>query len=570
MLGQKIIDSYADLENQGSSLLQPEPFTGLSVRRIKSAGLRIVTESEAPSPDVLRDDTNTFQPSSHRNSYLSIRTPDTSHTFGVPNPSTRSIPSHIQRTPSSTPSSSSSELNSRRLSRYSRAESALQSSVEASSSEMSPQELKIRVLEQATASLREQARDAQACAERLRVCLANKELSREEVSALQRARWLEEHKSSARRAQSAQAHDLVAKLSSPVDESPLFQSPNSMTRREANLAHFLQRSPTRVTFGPARNQSVSPVLNHRKTLSQVRPMRLRASAMDLALRSTLRTHNRSRSLDGSHSRSNSDATDATYVSEDSSGQTAVAQSALPHMKSSTSISPFFGDDNGTARIEKLAVPRPRDELLAEMGDVTLPDYAMELLEDLASSSMDISLQEITIDGIPTVNSGPTTDGMSGSPFEEPLVFSTPRRASHLRSQSDITSSVTTSSPSSPIRPNTMDSPSKHSFRHSLVVPKFSSLRRSSRSLLAVPEGVDSDGYSRPNSSLSGRSVLDTSSAIHEPASHLRSRTGGSAPDDHRRFSVVSFRRLERSESSPRPGGIIARFKRRISTLGQQV
>ncbi|KAI0833682.1 hypothetical protein BC628DRAFT_1307940 [Trametes gibbosa] len=575
MLGQRIIEFYPEFDHEGSSLLQSEPLTGLTVRRIKSAGLRIVTESEAPpSPDVLRDDTNVFQPSNRRNSYLSIRTPDTSHTFGIPNPSMLSpaiagTPQHLHpHTPSSTQSSSSAELASRRLSRYSRAESALQSAVEASSAEMSPQELKIRALEQATASLREQARDAQACAERLRACLASKDLSPDEVSALQRARWLEERKSSARQAQSAHTQDLMAQLSSPVEESPIFQSPYSMTRREANLSRFMQRSPTRITFLPTRNPPVFPVLSRRKTLSQVRPMRLRASAMDLALRSPMRTHARSRSLDGSHSRSNSDATDATCVSQGSSGQTAVAQTSLPQMKTSASISPFSCDDNGIIRIEKLAAPRPRDELLALMGDVPLPDYAVDLLEDLVASSMDISLQEITVaDGTSAIPSGSTPDIASSPAYEEPLVFSThPRASSRIRSQSDITSSSYSPSPSSSAHPRpAVSSPSKLSFRHSLAFPRFSSLRRSSPSLVPVTESADSEGYSRPHSSLSGRFVLDSSSVFHEPDDHHRLHAGAAV--DHRRFSVVSFRKLQRGDSEVRPGGIIARFKRRISTLG---
>lgn len=51
MLGQKIIESYADFENDNASYLLPEPSTGLTIRRIKSAGLRIVTESETLSSE---------------------------------------------------------------------------------------------------------------------------------------------------------------------------------------------------------------------------------------------------------------------------------------------------------------------------------------------------------------------------------------------------------------------------------------------------------------------------------------------------------------------------------------
>lgn len=604
MLGQRIIESYADLPNDDSPLLQAEPFTSLTVRRIKSAGLRIVTESESESPDVLRVCSHTpartltlimFRITQIPCDRLTIatrscpsgtlcngplleacciqlpRTPDTSHTFGLPNPSMFSPDSTSSRrhTPISTPSPASAELlASRRLSRYSRAESALQSAVEASSAEVSPHELQIQVLERATAVLSEQARDAQACAERLRACLADKELPPEEFKSLQRARWLEEHKSTSKQAQSAHTRELVVKLSSPIrEEPPLVESPHVMTREEVNLARFLQRSPTRIAFPPTRSPPVSPVLHRRKTLTQVRPLRLRMSAMDLALRSPLRTHGRSSSLDGGHARSESASTDATFVSQGSSGQTAVTKPSIPHLKLASSLSPlpFSSKGEGTVSIEKLTALRSREELLADIGDVTLPDYAVDLLEDLVSSSLDISLPDIAgIGSAPTIHAGSTPDIPFSSTADygpEPI---TPLRFSgRVRSQSDTPPSP--SSITSPITRRRSAAPTpRSSFRHSLAAPRFSSLRLNAPSLEAVPEGpsTGSDAPSRPHSSMSGRFMLDSSSALHE------STDGSARPSgDQRRFSVVSFRRLERSESGAR-GGILARFKHRFSTLGQ--
>ncbi|KAI0636259.1 hypothetical protein C8Q77DRAFT_1052620 [Trametes polyzona] len=566
-LGQRIIESYAGFEEDDPSLSRPEPFTSLTIRRVKSAGLRIVTECGTLSPDVLQGTMSGLQPSNARHSYLSIRTPDTSHTFGLPNPSMRSPASHCQ-TPISTPSTTSTELlSSRRLSRYSRAESSLQSAAEASSCEVSPQELQIRALESATAALSEQAQDARACAERLRTCLANRELSPEETHALQRARWLEEHKCNSRQAQSARTRQLVLKLSSPIkEEAPLFESPRAMTRQEANLAHFLQRSPTRIAFPTSHYSPTSPVLHHRKTLSQIRPLRLRASAMELALRSPLRTHGRSRSLEGRHSRSNSASTDATYVSQDSSGQTAVARTSTLRSKPSPAFSPLtlVDEDGGTISIEKLAALRSRDELLAEVGNVTLPDYAVDLLEDLVSTTLDISLQEIEpVEGAAATSAGSTSD--------IPLVYLTPEPATlphplgRLRSQSEgpVSPSVSRTAPSSTARSRPTPR-SGTSFRHSLAVPKFSSLRLSSPSLVPVPEIQGGSTHDRPHSSLSGRCVLDSSSAILEAAEDAHE---GSF-EDTRRFSVVSFRRLERGQSGSAHSGILARVKRRLSTLRQ--
>ncbi|KAI0663757.1 hypothetical protein C8Q70DRAFT_377441 [Cubamyces menziesii] len=592
MLGQKIIESYADFENDNASYLLPEPSTGLTIRRIKSAGLRIVTESETlSSENAFRDNTNTLRPpaTDHRLSYLSVRTPDTSHTFGVPNPSMLSVgPSQQDGSASSTPSSASGAeaLAARRLSRYSRAESALHSAVELSSAEVSPQELQIRALEQATALLSEQARDAQSCAERLRACLADKELKPEELKALQRERWLEEHRSRARHDQSLHTRELATKLASPIreDVEPLFASPADMTRHEANLARFLQHSPTRVAFPTTRSPSISPAVAYRReTISQVRPMRLRPSAMELALRSPVRTHSRSKSLDGArHSRSGSDMTDATFVSQGSSGQTAVAQTSVPDSKATTSppIPPLpTRKGDGVVTIEHSTKLRTRDELLAEVGDVALPEYAVDLLEDLSSSNLDITLRQIVPadaqeDELPTQST-------SVAPSESPSIltfaradtglFTPPRSpfSDRLRTQSDASSTPSLPGSTTPIQssPNARRRSGlipKSPFRQSLHVPKFSSLRLSSPSLVPVDEAE------RPRSSMSARAplpTLDSSSSVNVNAPRAREQRGSAeSADSRRRFSVVSFRRLEQEGAAG--DGILARFRRRFSALGQ--
>ncbi|KAI0709930.1 hypothetical protein C8Q76DRAFT_798703 [Earliella scabrosa] len=407
MLGQKILDAFPPVEDAAGPHCLPEPAGGLTIRRIKSAGLRIVTESDALRTQSLRGLPSSLAPPSHRQSYLSVRTPDTSCTFGRPNPTMLS-PKHPPSSVLSTPASSSPAAalrHARRLSRYSQAESALRSAVECSSTEVSPQELQIRVLEKATALLSEQAKDAQVCAAKLRACLAMKDmnLSPEEVKSLQRECWLEERRSSARQSQSAHTRDLVSKLCSPISEvpPPLVESPAGMSRHEANLARFMQLSPTRVTFPPhSLGGSTSPTartaMYRRQTISQMRPMRLRASALELALRSPIQPHRRSRSLDGSLSRRNSDSTDATFVEENHTGSTSVSASLSNALQLKLPPSPRMDGPNGVAHILKLEPqPRPRDTLESEIGDVALPDYAVGLLEDLVASSLDFALPEFT-------------------------------------------------------------------------------------------------------------------------------------------------------------------------------
>lgn len=53
VLGEKIIPRFGDTDDGVDTLQLPVPSCGLSVRRIKSAGLRIVTEGEALSPKLL-------------------------------------------------------------------------------------------------------------------------------------------------------------------------------------------------------------------------------------------------------------------------------------------------------------------------------------------------------------------------------------------------------------------------------------------------------------------------------------------------------------------------------------
>ncbi|CDO76989.1 hypothetical protein BN946_scf184298.g16 [Trametes cinnabarina] len=605
MLGQRIIESYGDLEGHDSPLFA-EPSTGLTVRRIKSAGLRIVTERDTMTADASRSRSITLNLPDNRKPHHSVRTPDTSHTFGLPNPSM--LPSEHSQSHSSsvsTPSSSASSelLTARRLSCYARAESALQSAVQVSSAEVSPQELQIRILEQATAILGEQARDAQACAQKLRACLAEQDLSPEEFRSVQRERWLLEHKSRARTDQTLQTRALMTQLSSltgahaestNMDSSlALVASPSAMTRYEANLARFLQYSPTRLTFSgspPGGSSSpLSPAMAYRReTISRVRPLQLRSTALDLALQAplNLREHRRSKSLDGSgHSRSSSNTTDsdATVVSRGSSDQTTIAQTLMPHSKpasvhvSSPSVSKRVSE--GTATIEKLRTLRSRDELLAQIGEVALPDYAVNLLQELVSSNVDVSLNEVSAideEDSPVFRISAESDFEIFASLTEPRPSTAPQIVQRLCSPPAHATLSTSSAPFPSVSPQSSPRQSvirpRSSFRRSLhiPVPKFSSLRLASApSLVPVAESPNS----LPHSSLGAKHTLDSSSTstIHSPEIRRRHGSGESSGDGYGRFSVVSFRRLSEYEGGrggSGDGGVLSRFRRRLSSLGQ--
>ncbi len=538
------------------------------------------------------------------------RTPDTSHTFGRPNPTTMS-PKRPSSSRLSTPSTStpSPAIRARRLSRYSQAESALRSAVEVSSAEVSPQELQIRALEKATAILGEQARDAQACALKLRQAVkTQKGLSPEEVKLLQRECWLEERRSSARKDQSAQTRDLLTKLCSPISEvpPPLVESPNLMTQREVNLAKFMQLSPTRITVPLLnRSTSTSPVVrDRRQTISQVRPMQLRTSALDLALRSPISAHRRTMSADGNHSRRGSNSTDATLVSDEPNQQTRQAKfnPKLPP-------SPTWGLGlDGVVRIEKAGSPRPRDSLEAEVGDVSIPDYAVGLLEELIA---DVTLPALIIPSL-TASSPqyPSSSPLTPSPvfartslsmpdftlFELDETASRPstptspswtsrppsRILDRLRSQPDIRAAAAAAAApvTTPLRPRptTANAHLRASVTQSLHNPldngssvfKFSSMRLTSPSLVTVPES-DTDLESRPQSSMSGyifespETVLGRNSQAGADHGESEGRT------IRRRFSLRSFRRerfnsegVASADPTAAGLGLLARFKRRLT------
>ncbi|KAH9945199.1 uncharacterized protein BXZ73DRAFT_38520 [Epithele typhae] len=641
MLGQRIIDHVpGDWEVHGTphSGLAPAPVkrysttnpsTGLPLRRAKSSGLRILTDSGSLWSDNPRGHLNPGFLSANRHSLLSVRTPDTSHTFGQPNPSMMS-PKHpptsrIQSPASTTVASpSSAALAARRHSRYSIAESALRTAAEVSSTELSPAELQVRALSRATALLSEQARDAQTTAAKLRAALVEKEargLAPEQVRSLQREFWLEERRTASRMDQTATTHKLLTALCSPINEvpPPLVESPATMTRAEANLRLFLRQSPTHVVFPTARISTYT--LTRRKTISQVQPMRLRTFALEEVLRSPIKSRKRSTSLGGQpppspspepvQSRRDSASTDVTCVSQDPREQTATATTlkVAVHNLAVSEVSPFpsplsAGPHGGIVRIEPRASLRPRDTILSEVGDVSLPDYVADLLEDFGVSKFDITLPcapsspamlhfRTSIDSY-----GSRTDDLArraSLSMPEFRLFPNSTEASHeeprppqphspsilppsliidrLRNVTEFpASSSTTPSPPGSLTAGPSSSwgsvapapalrrrPSKQRSTGSvsLFQPKFSSPRLSTPSLFTVPEDTPAP-ESRPQSSLSTYCYSEygfgygfgDDSALESPEARLeRAGYGTDSKGVRRRFFTVPFRR-RRSNSGP--------------------
>ncbi|OBZ75206.1 hypothetical protein A0H81_04604 [Grifola frondosa] len=515
MIGQKIVESLSIDESwDGKSV--PQPLTGLTVRRTKSVGLRIVTEPPTPSDNLVQDPT-TERLSDRRSSYISVITPDSSHTFGCPNPTMVSL-NKDKISASGSPSSprpprSPSYMKARRSSRYSEAENALKSAVAQSSSERTSQELQIRALEHVTALLSQQASDAQACVVKLRASIAGSELAPDELRQLHRERWLEERRSVACGRQSKMTHDLLARLSTTSDNAPFnhTQPLSSKSRREMNLARFFERSPTR-TPSPWRSSAPATyyhVPDRRKTISSVRTMHLRPSALTLALQRPMQLH-RSISLDGS---------DVPLRSPLQAHRDLRALASPQEKLAESPVSPT-GRWQGYATIHRSAVPRSRAELVAQLDDVALPDYALRLLEKFSASSTDVSLRPAGASTRPRGHGRP--------PVHNPVYNPPPLRRQHSA-------------------PLSLPNPSvRHSTKSSRHLPQLAVL------ICAPPAFVPIDDF-----------------MVHTPVAEDRSHASFSvytrtrcAPvdDDCRRHSMPSLKCR---------GGFFARLKRRIAALGRR-
>lgn len=458
--------------------------------------------------------------------------------------------------------------------------------------------------------LSDQARDAQACAAKLRARLGStgsKSLSPIELKTLQHECWMEEHRSAARKDQSEKARELLMKLNSPVGEipAPLSATPpgRSMTRQETNLARFLYISPTHVDLTQSRHPTTRPTpLTRRKTISQIRPLRLRPSAMDLALRTPIHERpRRSRSLDGTHSRRSSSSTDSTFVAEDASEQTALA---LPLAPLKAPSSPDSSRTDGFVRIEGMVSCRPRHVLLAEVGDVTIPDYAMDLIDDFAASPVSVSTvlspvfspeSPVVFTPSPTVVSpvspftqsrlpqyhlkaaslGAIEDGFtrasssmpdfsdftlverpSTAELGSPIGDSSPPPRSSSRTGSIIDRlrnppTVSIPSPSSGAattpflhrRPPTANATIRASATQSLLLPmrKFGSLRGTAPSLVTVPEA---EPVERPQSSLGAYGLPSPETILEHEEVDEMGKTGSKG-----RFAMTLFTRRRFNSAS---------------------
>lgn len=317
------------------------------------------------------------------------------------------------------------------------------SSIANASSETSHRDLQIRALQQASALLNAHARDAKARATKLRGTLVDRELNPEDFVSMQRERWMEERRSQARHEESKALEQLLRKLSRTngveVNSSlleaekgsgqpPGLPSPEKarLAQRHANLVYFLNRSPTRLSFSNRPSSSPHNQLHHRsqsrpRTISDVRTLRLRSSALVSAFQSPIRGRFRSRSLNADtpptaghqalgvplvRGANRSTLSIPPTLGEtpeldiDDSNMSLRGMSHIPLFRAviptgidliythltdafttagQRNVRPSPLSDGGVATIFAPDSPRSLDELASDLSDVGIPSYAQDLL-----------------------------------------------------------------------------------------------------------------------------------------------------------------------------------------------
>lgn len=223
-------------------------------------------------------------------SYINYRTPNSTNTFGVPNPTwkRRPVSSVISL------SLSFEDRDQRRLSRYSREEDALKSSLISCTTESGDRDLRIRALENAISLLKAYAGDAHESARKLRNMLSDRELDPEEYKSMLKERWMQEHRGQARLEEAKALEGMLTQLkmsAKTVVDPPVSNS----SKLHTNLLQFFSNSPTKVSLNSTLRRWDDSIFRHR-TVSDVRSLRLRSNAVVSALKSPIGRRLRSKSV----------------------------------------------------------------------------------------------------------------------------------------------------------------------------------------------------------------------------------------------------------------------------------
>lgn len=369
----------------------------------------------------------------------SVSTPNSSLTFGIPNPTT-CFPVRV-----GSPCGSVSEASSR-SNRYSVAEQALASALKSSEEERSPLDLQICALQRASVTLSTRVKESQERVARLKLSLTERDIDPDKYVALQRERWMAEKRKSAvdREIEMLTQHLKRLKADRDPDQhegEDRGSSPALINeaKRSANLARFLDYSPTRTSFTLdfKCRLALDQPFPRRMTMSDVSPLRLRPSSVTPPLRRLTTKHARPPSMAGDAfnavkrpcrprpSNSSSDLSPLTKGAENSAkarsvsdhsvssrgsrltteapsdgseGRVSTRPSTPPLSVSSMTSSSSQGigeETGGIATIISHVTARTRSEILADLDKDTIhvPEYAVNLLGGFDLIHDEISLPD---------------------------------------------------------------------------------------------------------------------------------------------------------------------------------
>lgn len=250
--------------------------------------------------------------------------------------------------------------------------------------ETSPEDLKIRALERATAFLNSQIQETQECTEQLRKCLADRNTQFGERQGYQREKWRADRRLAALRvlmeSSTRAARQTVSKHSHSEDEMTSVPS-----RKQANLSSFFQRGSHKA---PLRfNCAVTGKALERRVLKQVSPLQLKPSNPSTWTRSFPVPDNFPPSY--TRRRELSIMTNITSTRGEPRAPSSTSHSATEDTSTSSLSPKTLPDDNMGTTYKGIAlilspILRSNEEIIAEMEDIALPAYAFNLLEDFDS------------------------------------------------------------------------------------------------------------------------------------------------------------------------------------------
>ncbi|KAG7444804.1 uncharacterized protein BT62DRAFT_995268 [Guyanagaster necrorhizus] len=361
-----------------------------------------VSQAKWGGSQVLEESTNSSSwTSASSSSFIYTPDPDTSYTFGVPNPTTVKV---APPTPPLTTPLRRTRAEIARQRRYSQAEEALALTAQLTLQETSQTELQIRTLEQAASLLNSRLEDAQERSAKLRSLLNDRETDPATFESLKRERWMEEHRKALAEEESRAIHVQLASLTK--GNNAVYESHVGSSRHQANLLRYLQSSNTRRPIHPIHTEAttVGERAARRITLGEASPARLRMSigsrhARSLSMdqkprdRSTSPLNFNPKVLKNLVSTADSPSLDMLTEDEDCdmSNEIHSFSTAAPVTpRHSSSVSPLsrklkstVREACGTATIHTPVAVKTRTtaDILADLPPVALPVYAVDLLGD---------------------------------------------------------------------------------------------------------------------------------------------------------------------------------------------